>query len=549
MWKLLRNVLLLTAAMTAALWLLLWVAAQQQAASIAAQLAPWAELRYARAGAGLDGVLSLGGVEWRLKQGPWRDAFGAATVRVRGGGPLWLMTRALSHGEDVPARLQLELHDLHLPGSLQGAVGAWFGHSGVPFDGLGCGAAFVPSDYAAMQRVPQALDVSLKLDLDAAAQDLSADVQLRNAPYAEVRLHAELKPFDYAMLADARAAQALRIGSLTLGYRDLGYFAARGKYCAQRMGWSVEQYIDRHLATVTGFLEEHEIEVGAEPLALYRRLLEQGGEAELLSLPNPGVGPLDYPRRERGEILRLLNLTARLDQAPPILVKLSFLAPPAEEVASAIVTPPPESAARTPATAAAAPVVTAVPTSAAAAANPAAAPPGRPVVAAPPPGVAATSSGAAAPPLPAVATAVVPATGTASMQAVAPAALARPAAPPATEPVLRDAQTGKPVPSSAPAPPGDSTLALVWKGATVERLPSAPAPAHDYRVVALDDLAARIGERVTIVTSGGKEIEGAVAALDAEGVVLRVRRETGMAELALPRQRVHEVRVPLPRHD
>ena len=61
MWKLLRNVLLLTAAMAAALWLLLWVAAQQQAASIAAQLAPWAELRYARAGAGLDGVLSLGG--------------------------------------------------------------------------------------------------------------------------------------------------------------------------------------------------------------------------------------------------------------------------------------------------------------------------------------------------------------------------------------------------------------------------------------------------------------------------------------------------------
>ena len=286
MWKLLRNVLLLTAAMAAALWLLLWVAAQQQAASIAAQLAPWAELRYARAGAGLDGVLSLGGVEWRFKQGPWRDAFGAATVRVRGGGPLWLMTRALSHGEDVPERLQVELRDLHLATSLQTTVAGWFGRSGVPFDGFGCGAAFVPSDYVAMQRAPQPLDVSLKLDLDAAAQDLSADLQLRNAPYAAVRLHAELKPFDYAMLADAKAAQALRVGSLTLGYRDLGYFAERGRYCAQRMGWSVEQYIDRHLATVTGFLEEHEIEAGTEPLELYRRLLEQGGDGRQVDDPS-----------------------------------------------------------------------------------------------------------------------------------------------------------------------------------------------------------------------------------------------------------------------
>lgn len=549
MWKLLRNVLLLTAAMAAALWLLLWVAAQQQAASIAAQLAPWAELRYARAGAGLDGVLSLGGVEWRFKQGPWRDAFGAATVRVRGGGPLWLMTRALSHGEDVPERLQVELRDLHLAASLQTAVAGWFGRSGVPFDGFGCGAAFVPSDYVAMQRAPQPLDVSLKLDLDAAAQDLSADLQLRNAPYAAVRLHAELKPFDYAMLADAKAAQALRVGSLTLGYRDLGYFAERGRYCAQRMGWSVEQYIDRHLATVTGFLEEHEIEAGTEPLALYRRLLEQGGEAELLSLPNPGVGPLDYARRERGEILRLLNLTARLDQAPPILVKLSFLAPPADEVASAIVTPPAAPAAQAPATAVAAPVIATPPAPAAAAANPPAASPGRPVIAAAPPGATATGASAVPPPLPAVATAGAPVTATGSAQATAPAVSAPPAAPRAGDPVLRDAQTGKPVASSAPAPPGDSTLALVWKGATLERLPAAAPPERDYRVVALDDLAARIGERVTIVTSGGKEIEGAVAALDAEGVVLRVRRETGMAELALPRQRVHEVRIPLPRHD
>ena len=41
MWKLVRNMLLLTVALAVALQLLLWVAAQQQAGAIAAQLAPW----------------------------------------------------------------------------------------------------------------------------------------------------------------------------------------------------------------------------------------------------------------------------------------------------------------------------------------------------------------------------------------------------------------------------------------------------------------------------------------------------------------------------
>ena len=130
-----------------------------------------------------------------------------------------------------------------------------------------------------------------------------------------------------------------------------------------------------------------------------------------------------------------------------------------------------------------------------------------------------------------------------------PAVSAPPAAPGQGTRSRRDAQTGKPVASSAPAPPGDSTPSPGWKGATLERLPAAAPPERDYRVVALDDLAARIGERVTIVTSGGKEIEGWSRRSTPRASCCACGARPAWPNWPLPRQRVHEVRIPPPRHD
>jgi hypothetical protein len=101
--------------------------------------------------------------------------------------------------------------------------------------------------------------------------------------------------------------------------------------------------------------------------------------------------------------------------------------------------------------------------------------------------------------------------------------------------------------SSIDAPKGgESTLALVWKGATLEKLPPAAPSELPYTVVGLEGLANYVGHRLTLVTEGGKEIEGTLSAVDQESVVIRVRRQTGSADLSVARGRVLEVHVPRP---
>lgn len=560
MWKFVRNMLLLTVALAAVLQLLLWVAAQQQAGAIAAQLAPWLDLKYAGASAGLDGTLRLKDVQVAMRHGPWRDAFIAEGVQVRAGGPLWLLTRAVSRGDDFPTELKVEANAVRVAPSLVKSVSAWGGtKSGVPFDDLGCGKPFVDSDYVAMQRVPQPASLTLHMERDVAARSLQIDAGFSGKPFASLHLRAELKPFDFAMLDDAKALSTGRVASASLGWRDEGYLAARGRYCAQRLGSSVDGYLDRHLAALTEFLATREIVPSADALGLYRTLLTKGGEVELLSLPNASVAPTTYADYDRAEVLRFLNLTARHDQAPPVLFKLGFLAPtPKEpEVVTVTATPPspsaaPPSGAIATEAPAPAPIVPAV-------ASPVAT---LPTTAAPAPKLTPTAPSAPAPtptptPKPAspVATAsrdavldkpgAIPALPSPPPKVAAPAPPVTPTAivaTPADTEKLLDPVTGKPLESAQR--PDSSTAAMVWKGGVVERLPETGPRELPYIVTALESLENRTGEFVILVTEGGKEIEGVLVGVTRESATMRVRRETGTADLDVPRARIREVRQP-----
>lgn len=569
MWKFVRNMLLLTVALAAALQLLLWVAAQQQAGAIASQLVPWLDLRYSGAGAGFDGTLRLKDVQVTFKRGAWRDAFVADRVSLRAGGPLWLLARAVSRGDDFPDDLQLEAGNLHAAPSLAKSLAAWFGaKSGVPFDDFGCGHAFGDADYAAMQRAPQAASLSLHVERDAAAKSLQLDARLADQPFATLHLRAELKPFDFAMLDDAKAQAGARLASASLGWRDDGYLAARNRYCAQRLGASVDGYLDRHLAAVTEFLAAREIEPSADAVGLYRALLAKGGEAELLSLPNPAVAPASYGTYDRAEVLRFLNLTAHHDQSPPVLFKLAFIAPPPREPeGDGLVAPP--------AATSTAPVATAVPA-------PTTSPSAGTTSATKP--VVATSAPAVTPAPPVKPEAITPVPATTSPKPVAapvatvsrdavldkpganpvlpaaappkpvapvatPATTAATTAPPPAKPAgtveaLRDPVTGKPVETGAPPEDVSSTAAMVWKSGVVERLPEAGPRELPYIVTALESLENRAGEYVILVTEGGKQLEGVLVGVTRDSATLRVRRETGSADLDVPRARIREVRLP-----
>ena len=65
-------------------------------------------------------------------------------------------------------------------------------------------------------------------------------------------------------------------------------------------------------------------------------------------------------------------------------------------------------------------------------------------------------------------------------------------------------------------------------------------------VVPPQALETYVGQRLTLVTEGGKELEGTLASVDSEEAVLQMRRQTGSAALNVPRKRIREVHVPRP---
>jgi hypothetical protein len=97
---------------------------------------------------------------------------------------------------------------------------------------------------------------------------------------------------------------------------------------------------------------------------------------------------------------------------------------------------------------------------------------------------------------------------------------------------------------SAPQPPPDSTLALVWKP-TVDRLDATPPPPRNYDVIDYSTLMnGYVGRFVRLLTTTGKKVEGSVISVDATTLALHIKRPGGSAELQVPRSVIVEIRVP-----
>lgn len=558
MWKLVRNLLLAGVLFAAGGKLALWAAAQQQAAELVQRVAPWGTLTFASASADFDGLLTLSGVRFAPKPALALGQIEAREVELRARGAFALLLRAVTRDTDVPDKLGVRLIGAKLPAfELFGTAGstAWLGRvSMVPFETLGCGVVtrLSTTDYQAMGLAPALPDIDLDYRYDAAARTLSFGVGASNPGFAAVKAHADVNGFSPAALTQAGARDALRAAQLTIDYRDLGYLARRNRFCAQQLGLTPEAFVDQHVAALQEFLKARRIVPSEAVVALYRQLLAGSGSLQLLSLPNASVAPSQYASLDPEEVLRWLNLTARHNNSPPVLFKLYFLADPqpAEALAgidAALVHDPLAEPEPRPAAPAGNAVVQAPPPTVEAA----------PVAVAPKPVAAAPE-----PTRPVAATPEPPRPVGAPPRASAPVFAPKPVAPArAPEPVAAEPQTStvptlrvNPPPAdprvagraSGPAPPPGSTAALVWQGPGVDRLePPAekPEPQRTFTVVAFEGLAAHVGARVLLITSGGKEIEGRIAGADASGVTLTVARDTGQAQFFVERARILEIRV------
>lgn len=558
MWKSLRIGAVAALVAVGALKLAQHVAAESQLQRIAGALAPSLKLTYADVGGALDGRVILDSPRLEVLTGPARGAvLHASRATIEPPGTFWLLQRIVAGDTAVPRGL-----DLHLEGASfsEDAVDryaheGWFGATSlVPFETLGCEpvSAFSSRDYARMGMTSYPREDELRYRYDPDARTLRADLTATSAPFSTITAHLDLSSFDpAAWFGDARAAKAERVEQFALTWLDGGYLAKRNRFCAQLTGTDAAGYAARHLAAVKNFLQARGIVPGEDVANLYRKLVAEGGSAELSSLPEAAFVPTDFAEYEPEDLLRQLNVTLRRNTTPPILMRLAFTAPaqPADaDMAAALasITPPAatnvvsdaplEPAITTSAPATSESTTSALPASESPSADmPESELPTTVVRAEAPKGegmpLLSVASAAAIPVEPPLAP--MPEPPSEVIAVATPAAMA-PAWTIVEHPAVDPRDAIEAIPASAPPPPADSTAALVWRAPTIERLPEKPAQVSAYVPIAPSSLGSNVGARVRLLTAGGKHVEGRLKRLDGTDVVVLVFRDGGSAEMRIP---------------
>jgi hypothetical protein len=523
MLKLLRNLVLAAILLAGALKLLAWYAVGNDADRVKAALSAYAQVKYDGLSAGLDGSVTVDNVT--AVQTGSHVTYHADALIIETPGLFWLLEHSLLHETDVPPMLGLNASGLKFP------TPSWLDPQffdpvhAVVFGAAGCSdSTFTADDYRRMSS--PAISANVRVDYhyqpDSHVLDLKSTLSIPG--YSAITLRTDLHPFDLTLtaLSDAQTWDNVRAGQIAVDFADDGFMHRRNQYCAQRLGVPPNEFVARHLTAVETLLGEHRVQPSSEVIALYRNLVQHGGQASVLSLPRSTLAFTHWQDSSPDDLLRQLNITARYRDAPPVMFRLTFAPPPDDEATAsgALSTPP-----------------TAEPSVIAKASPPA-------VNADTKPNVAAT----AAPLAPDIAKAPPPARRSGDyglhdldrVEAKLAPKQTPVKTPPPPEPVqavVTDAQY-----ASSPPPPPNSTLALVWKP-TLERLPPPVAAKTDFDVIDYGTLQNMLGRRVRLITDGEKRIEGYVMSADAGSVRVRVGRSDGDAQFDVPKKRIREVQL------
>ncbi len=544
MWKLLRNLVLAAIFVAGALKLLAWYAVREDSQRVVAELAPYAQLKYAGISAGLNGSVALDDVA--VTTAASHQVYRAKRATFMTPGLHWLLRHALLHENSVPQQFGIVVDGLQLPPGTRWLDRHVFDpQTFVPFPSLGCGTRDLSAvDYRKMGFDLRASSERLDYRYNDDTGTLNATLTLTAPNFTRIVLEAEVGRFDPTQALTHGWLEKLRFNQLSADYTDLGYLRARKRFCARLDGVAESQFVDRHISAVRELLLQNGITPSDSLTRLYRSLISEGGQVSVLSLPSKDFIPDSWRILGGNEVWRQLNVTSRYKDSPPIMFGLAFSTPENAVVstpdASAAVTGDATSPAPTPA-----PEPTKMP-------QPAPAVAATPVVAKPSPGPSV--------PKPTPTTTISPTTK------ITAATIREPMTPlPKPQPdslglggldqaeaklaamtikpvVAKPEALPSPVLPSSPPPPPDSTLALVWKP-VIDELPESKPPPPDYVVIDISRLSREQGRRVRLITNGDIKVEGYVVGIDETSVRLRVNRGGGEALFSIPRSRIEQVQL------
>ncbi len=504
--KLLRNLLFGVALAFLLLWALTWFQVNGAVRDLSRQAAPMVDVAYDSVRVWPNGDVIIKGLTVSSPLDPEGGVTQIASLRFDTPGLLYLARFALGSQRSPPDQLAVTMQGLQSPRVevFRTAEGQpWLSsNSYVPFETFGCSDAAVlsTSDYLGMGLAPPQQSQTIGYRVDRRNGTLTVHAQLDSQPLSRIDLEMIVIGVDPNRLASLDP-NAIRVERASLRYHDDGYLARRNEWCAARAGSGISRFLRAHVGEIEALAEQLGASLDTRLLGIYRRLINEGGTAVLEIRPSASVPFSRYHAYAPDDILRLLNLTARISDSGSIPVELRIAETrqrQAEQHSDSVVTEELDLDSEQ------------VQESEAAAS------------------VESPPQTAQAPRLSEQLESL--------FETPEPAPRARQSRRADSETVADVPAQQQPVQPSIPIPQPGEIEQSVLPTQTTRIGPAAP------RQVAYSELTSLMGRRITIITVNGQRRVGTVQLIGKDGVTIEVRLGGGIATVTIPEQSIREIR-------
>jgi len=265
-----------------------WYSVRNSVQNIRESLSPFASLEYAKIASPVFGSFGVTGI--RIKPRVFEDeiSIGSALVHIDDPMEKFNFLRS-TMDERIPTSLHFSLHDVRVP--LTGDIAAWFGKNAAPGNTPGTsppacntGAAVTVADMKRMGYEELVGNVVLDYSYDRRSGGLNTYLKLTLQDMAELTLEGTI-PAAEVVFNTNRVKGVPKFSDLSLSLHDLSWASRFDKYCAQAMGITEAQYVQKRMADTRQAFEAADFEPSPELLAGLEKFTT--GKATLTVSLNP----------------------------------------------------------------------------------------------------------------------------------------------------------------------------------------------------------------------------------------------------------------------
>ncbi|UTW10374.1 hypothetical protein [Marinobacterium rhizophilum] len=294
-----------------------WYQVKSSADRMVEAAAPYAKITYARVIAGLDGGAGIGGVQ--VTPLGSKDAVLIDSVLFQAPDPLFYLDaeKTLREG-DWPEHMALSITGLNMALDADylaqwEAMGQSFAvpQEGTGFEALACGDVerFDLATTRAMKYQRLNMDMLVAMDFMPKAQSLRLRSDVSVADMAQTSFYIDLSVASNVLSVGSLLQAQPSLERVTLDYSDLGYNTRRNRFCAQRGGYALDEYPQRHSEMVQVELQQLGWSVPELLVKAYADLQRPQAVLQVAAEPPPGFGAQSMATISSPEqLLDLLNL-------------------------------------------------------------------------------------------------------------------------------------------------------------------------------------------------------------------------------------------------